>query len=98
MRFWASAGTLLGAARHGDVDGQLPHTGTEAWTSGLGLAKVRSWRPWLGGASNSVQGYSVQYAHNFTYCTVKGAGHMVPTFMPAASLQMFERFLAGKPY
>ena len=58
----------------GDVDGQLPHTGTEAWTSGLGLAKVRSWRPWVDGPFDQVQGYSVRYEGNFTFCTVKGAG------------------------
>ena len=35
---------------------------------------------------------------SFGFLTIRLAGHMVPTFMPAASLQMFERFLAGKPY
>jgi hypothetical protein len=62
----------------GDVDGQLPHTGTEAWTSGLGLAKVRSWRPWVDGPFDQVQGYSVRYKGNFTFCTVKGAGACAP--------------------
>ena len=31
----------------GDADGQLPHTGTEAWTRGLGLRTKRGWRAWV---------------------------------------------------
>jgi carboxypeptidase C (cathepsin A) len=34
----------------------------------------------------------------FTYLTVKAAGHMVPTFKPAESLAMIERFLNAQPY
>ena len=44
-------------------------------------------------------GYVITYAteagHNFTYATVAGAGHMVPTFRPAAALAFFERWVAG---
>merc|ERR1719433_189010 len=31
----------------GDVDAQLPHTGTEAWTTQLGFREVAAWQPWL---------------------------------------------------
>lgn len=31
----------------GDHDMCVPHTGTEAWTSGMGLKKVGHWRPWV---------------------------------------------------
>ena len=34
-----------------------------------------------------MQGYVTRYAHNFTFATVKGAGHMVPTHKPPSSLQ-----------
>ena len=34
---------------------------------------------------------------DFSYATVRLAGHMVPTFMPAASLSLFSRFLANQP-
>ena len=30
----------------GDVDAQIPHTATEAWTSGLGIPVKREWQPW----------------------------------------------------
>merc|ERR1711865_1208111 len=35
--------------------------------------------------------------HNFTFATVKGAGHMVPETQPRAALALFYRFLHGLP-
>ena len=37
-------------------------------------------------------------AKDFSFVTIRLAGHMVPTFQPAASLAFFERFLAKTPY
>ena len=34
----------------------------------------------------------------FTFLTVKAAGHMVPTFKPAEALAMVTRFVRGEPY
>ena len=39
---------------------------------------------------------TTRYAHNFTYATVKGAGHMVPTFRPAAALEMLRRYITKR--
>ena len=43
-------------------------------------------------------GSIVDYEHGLSFATVHGSGHMVPTFMPSASLQMIERFLGYQPY
>lgn len=48
----------------------------EAWTSTMGFKTERPWRPWTV-SGGYVAGYTTGYAHNFTYATVKGAGHMV---------------------
>ena len=43
--------------------------------------------------------YSVAGADTeFHFLTIRLAGHMVPTFQPAASLSFFTRFLADKPF
>ena len=34
---------------------------------------------------------------DFSFVTIRLAGHMVPTFQPAASLAFFTRFLAAEP-
>ena len=91
----------------GDHDMCVPHTGTEAWTSSLGLAQVEAWRPWLF-ADAQVAGYvkSFQAADGaggdgsggkLTYATVMGAGHTVPQYKPKQSLEMLSAFLLGRP-
>merc|ERR1740121_1580695 len=76
----------------GDVDAQLPHTATERWTSELGFRELEAWQPWaVQGAY--VGGYVTVYENNFTYATVKGAGHMVPTFRQESSHEMVQRFV-----
>jgi hypothetical protein len=91
----------------GDSDGCVPFEGTEEWTSGLGFAQTEAWRPWMAGtpqnASASVTaGYVTNYAtgagHNFTFITIKGAGHMVPEFKPVPALKMLKTFFAGEPF
>lgn len=70
------------------------------WTSDY--EKERAWRPGVAGSFNLVQGYAVHYASNLAYATVRGAGHMTPTFRPEASHTMARRFVAqtgsSRPY
>ena len=65
----------------------------------LGLNTVKPWAPWSApdqSGEPAVLGYSTHYEYNFTYATVKGAGHMVPTFRPRAALVMVDRFLTNR--
>ena len=78
----------------GDADGQVPWRGTEAWTRGLGYATARPWRPWAL-STGEVAGSVVAYERNFTFATVRNAGHMVPTYKPDAALALLRRFLRG---
>ena len=42
--------------------------------------------------------YAVTPTHNFTFITVKGAGHMVPEFKPVAAFQFLERFFKNEEF
>ena len=80
---------------NGDQDNCIPYTQDEAWTSGMGLVELDSWRPWM--VDKQVGGYVVKYESNFTFATVKGAGHLCPRYQPERSFAMLTRFLANEP-
>jgi hypothetical protein len=93
---------------NGDADACVPYKGNEEWITGLEkdgtLSEVEAWRPWYtGNKDRAPSGYATKYsvsgsANELNFVTIRLAGHMVPTFQPAASLAMFERFLGGQPY
>ncbi|GJN31651.1 hypothetical protein PR202_gb20072 [Eleusine coracana subsp. coracana] len=60
----------------------------------LGLKINSSWRPWYSD-DNEVGGYVVGY-DGLVFATVRGAGHMVPTYQPQRALTLFSSFLQGK--
>lgn len=87
----------------------MPYKGNEEWITGLEtqgvLSETEAWRPWYtGGKSDRAPaGYATKYSvtgspHELNFVTIRLAGHMVPTFQPAAGLAMFERFLSDEPY
>ncbi|GMH20845.1 hypothetical protein Nepgr_022687 [Nepenthes gracilis] len=78
----------------GDHDMCVPFTGTEAWTRSIGYKIISLWRPWI--SQDQVAGYTQEYDKNFTFLTVKGAGHTVPEYKPQEALAFFSRWLAGK--
>merc|ERR1711957_685888 len=78
----------------GDADAQIPHTSSEMWTSTLGFTEVEPYQMWT--LNKYVQGYVTRYQHNFTFVTVKGAGHMVPLYRPAAAQAMVSRFVSTR--
>jgi hypothetical protein len=86
----------------GQSDGCVPYVGTADWTAGLGFPETKAWHPWYGstgaGGRSAAAGYSVHYgapAKSFQFVTIKGAGHEVPAFKPAAALDLLNAFLAG---
>ena len=95
---------------NGDADACVPYKGNEEWIDGLEakgvLTEKEPWRPWYEtkGSGRAPAGYVTTYNvagapdKDFSFLTIRLAGHMVPTFQPAASLAFFERFLAAKPF
>jgi len=83
---------------NGDADYILSHMGNQAWIRhGLNLSAIQSWRKWRG-SDGQVAGYYEVFTKNFTFLTVKGAGHMVPKDRPRHALDMLKQFLAVAPY
>ena len=97
---------------NGDADACVPYIGNAEWIEALEergvLKEKQAWRPWYVGTKGRLGGkppagyvtsYDVTGApdFDFSFATIRLAGHMVPTFMPGASLAFFERFLARKP-
>lgn len=94
---------------NGDADACVPYKGNEEWTTGLAeqgiLKENKPWHPWYveGAPAHIPAGYATTYtvpgtSFDFSFVTIRLAGHMVPTFQPQASLSFFERFLAGTPF
>lgn len=88
---------------NGDVDACVPYNGNEEWTTqfaadnSLGFKSgTHGWRPWYTG--NQVAGYVTEYESDFTFITIKGAGHEVPTYQPRAAYTFFERFINQKDF
>ncbi|CAN6196227.1 unnamed protein product [Urochloa humidicola] len=78
----------------GDMDAVCPITATRYSVKDLNLAITEPWRPWYTPA-NEVGGYVQQYKGGFTFASVRGAGHLVPSFQPKRSLVLFYSFLKG---
>ncbi|PON46849.1 Serine carboxypeptidase-like [Parasponia andersonii] len=77
----------------GDTDAVVPVTSTRYAISTLNLPLVSAWRPWY--SSNEVGGYVAEYK-GLTLTTVRGAGHLVPSYQPERALTFISSFLDGK--
>ncbi|XP_047069495.1 serine carboxypeptidase-like 19 [Lolium rigidum] len=79
----------------GDHDAIVPHLGTQAWVRSLGFPVVDDWRAWhLHGQS---AGFTISYANNMTFTTIKGAGHTAPQYEPERCFAMFSRWIVDHP-
>ncbi|ESW32816.1 hypothetical protein PHAVU_001G019500 [Phaseolus vulgaris] len=77
----------------GDTDGRVPITSSRYSVNALKLPVETTWRPWYSG--NEVGGYLIGYK-GLTLITVRGAGHMVPSYQPKRALTMISFFLQGE--
>uniref|UniRef100_M8BZI2 Serine carboxypeptidase-like 40 n=1 Tax=Aegilops tauschii TaxID=37682 RepID=M8BZI2_AEGTA len=77
----------------GDLDSRCPITSTRHAIRDLNLSVAEPWRPWTAG--HEIGGYVQQYKGGFTFATVRGAGHTVPTFQPERALILLQSFLKG---
>jgi len=90
---------------NGDSDACVPYKGNEEWTEGLAdqgvIKQNKAWHPWFAdGVPQMPAGYSTTYTvpgapYDFSFITIRLAGHMVPAFQPLSALTFFKRFLAG---
>lgn len=70
-----------------------------SWAAQTGLQRTQRWRPWTLDGRQRVGGYVMEWEDGkFSYLTIRGAGHMVPEYKPAAALTMIQRFMSGQDY
>jgi len=75
----------------GDVDiATVPTQVTQACLAELKMKVTSQWKPWRINGWHA--GYTETY-ERYTFATVKGAGHEVPTYQPAIAYNLFSRFL-----
>ncbi|KAJ0083401.1 hypothetical protein Patl1_30160 [Pistacia atlantica] len=76
----------------GDVDGRVPITLSRYSINTLNLPIQTVWHPWY--INDEVGGYVVEY-EGVTPATVRGAGHLAPSYQPERALLMISSFLQG---
>ena len=50
---------------------------------------------WKDEETNQIHGFMVKFEKLFTFATVRGAGHEVPSYRPLAALDLLKKFLDG---
>lgn len=94
---------------NGDADSCVPYIGNEEWTTDLAktgaITELKSWHPWFESTQSPVPaGYATTYNvtgapdKDFSFVTIRLAGHMVPTFQPGPAYAFFDRFLSHQPF
>jgi len=92
---------------NGDVDTVCPWNQNQDWVEAIvqnNMSKplVVPPSPWFLPSNPTVSAgnrrtYRVSATHNFTFLTIHGAGHEVPTYQPERAFYIFDRFIKGKP-
>ncbi|KAF9622659.1 hypothetical protein IFM89_032580 [Coptis chinensis] len=77
----------------GDTDGRVPVTSSRYSINTFKLPIETAWRPWY--TNGEVGGYVEAYK-GLVLVTVRGAGHLVPSYQPERSLYMLASFLQGE--
>ncbi|XP_017701690.2 serine carboxypeptidase 1-like [Phoenix dactylifera] len=77
----------------GDVDGVCSTAATKYAIKELKLPVRDSWKAWY--YNEQVGGYVVGY-QGLVFVTVRGAGHMVPSYQPERALALISSFIQGK--
>lgn len=83
---------------NGDTDPGLNTFYAQNWTSALGYSESEEWRPWTLDGKQRMGGYVTRYPGDFDFLTIRGAGHMVPEYQGASSLEFLTRWLKKEEY
>jgi hypothetical protein len=91
-------GKLKVLVYNGDTDPAITSFAAQNWTSHLGFEETEEWRPWTSDNCQKMGGYVTRYQGMFDYVTIRGAGHMVPTYKPEATFTFLKAWLEGTDY
>ena len=84
---------MLNATCSGDTDSVCSGTSSRYSINRLKLPTETPWRPW-NYSTGEVGGYVIGY-RGLIFATVRGAGHMVPSYQPRRALTLISSFLQG---
>lgn len=76
----------------GDDDSVCGTIGTQTWIYDLGYNVTSEWEAWT--YEGQVSGYVTKF-EGYSFATVHGAGHEVPTYKPAQALSLISAFFNG---
>ncbi|CAN6338914.1 unnamed protein product [Urochloa humidicola] len=79
----------------GDHDLVVPFSGTHAWIRSFNFSIVDDWRAWH--LDGQAAGFTIKYANDLTFATVKGGRHTAPGNRPKECLAMAKRWLHNEP-
>jgi carboxypeptidase C (cathepsin A) len=83
----------------GDDDSVCGTIGTQRWIYDLGFPLVQDWTTWFldGQTAGYISKFKTPFSgkSRFTFMTVHGAGHEVPTYKPKEALDLFEKYLSN---
>lgn len=89
---------------NGDADSCVPYNGNEEWVGMLEergqLEQTSPWTPWYTSSGTPPSGYVTKYrapgaSVDFSFATIRLAGHMAPRFQPQASFTLISGFIKG---
>ncbi|GMI12231.1 hypothetical protein TrVE_jg10486 [Triparma verrucosa] len=83
---------------NGDTDPGINSFVAQNWTSHVGLEETQPWRSWTLDSCLKMGGYVTRYEGNFDFVTIRGAGHMVPTYKPDAAFEMFRTWIENDDF
>ncbi|CAN0863692.1 Serine carboxypeptidase-like 40 [Linum grandiflorum] len=79
----------------GDMDGRVPFTSSQYSIKAMNLTVDTKFHPWY--IAGQVGGYTETYKGGLTFATVRGAGHLVPSYQGLRGLSLFMHFIDGTP-
>lgn len=91
-------GKLKVLVYNGDTDPAITSFAAQNWTSHMGFTEIQPWRPWTVDGCQRMGGYVTRYEGMFDFLTIRGAGHMVPTYKPAATFSFLQAWIQGEDY
>jgi len=85
---------------NGDADACVPWIGNYEWVRSMNIPESNPWSPWMVNYQDRqwTGGFVVDYGSNFSFLTIKHAGHMVPQYEPEAAITFFTNFIQNKPW
>ena len=64
----------------------------------MGFTEYQHWSPWTVDNCQRMGGYVTRYEGSFDFLTIRGAGHMVPTYKPEATFTFLKSWLDDEDY